>query len=244
MNMLFLDMIGNQFKQIANIPNLAVTPFGAVDVSRMRDDIQSVAKTVESEEPQISAQLMWARDTLFIQNNLGQAFINPIMLGEVIFGLDYVINKQQTQSNKPKVEDEKWQYIHPMIQKASKQLYLDGHYANAAEDAFIEINDRVKKLFMIVKPGCKVPDGGDAMNQVFSANNPLVSFCDQSTDTGINKQKGYMQMLAGAMSALRNPKAHSNNEKLSAEESYRRLATASMLMYAIDEAVVYSNIKE
>ena len=29
----------------------------------------------------------------------------------------------------------------------SKKLFEDGHYANAAADAFIEINDRVKKLF-------------------------------------------------------------------------------------------------
>lgn len=37
-----------------------------------------------------------------------------------------------------------------------------------------------------------------------------VEFCDRSTETGSNIQKGYMQMLAGAMSALRNPKAHAN----------------------------------
>lgn len=82
------------------------------------------------------------------------------------------------------------------------------------------------------------------MTTVFSANGPLVEFCDRSTTTGQNKQKGFMQILAGAMSALRNPKAHSNTEVLSAEEAYRRLATASMLMYAIDDAVKYSKIKE
>ena len=95
-----------------------------------------------------------------------------------------------------------------------------------------------------MNPGSKVPDGDTAMTTVFSTNNPLIEFCDRSTETGYNKQKGYMQMLAGAMSALRNPKAHSNNEILSAEEAYRRLATASMLMYAIDDAVKYSKIIE
>ena len=137
-----------------------------------------------------------------------------------------------------------WPYIHPLIQKSSKKLFEDGHFANAAEDAFIEINDRTKRLFSIVKPNDPVPDGEAAMTTVFSSNNPLVEFCDRSTTTGQNKQKGFMQMLAGAMSALRNPKAHSNTERLSAEESYRRLATASMLMYAIDDAVKYSKIKE
>lgn len=244
LNVHTLNRILNGFNQYANQININLIPISAFDMSQMRDDIQTIAKAAEQDEPSISAQLMWARDTLFVQNNQRQAFINPIVLGEVIFGLDYFINKKQTQSNKPKVEDEKWQCIHPMIQKAAKQLYLDGHYANAAEDAYIEINDRAKKLFAIVKPGCKVPDGEAVMTTLFSANNPQISFCDQSTETGYNKQKGYMQMLAGAMSALRNPKAHSNDEKLSAEESYRRLATASMLMYAIDEAVAYSRIHE
>lgn len=82
------------------------------------------------------------------------------------------------------------------------------------------------------------------MTAVFSANSPLIEFCNRNNMSGQNKQKGYMQMLAGAMSALRNPKAHSNSETLSAEESFRRLATASMLMYAIDDAVKYSGIQE
>ena len=128
--------------------------------------------------------------------------------------------------------------------ESSKKLYEDGHFANAAEDAFIEINDRVKHLFAIIKPGEKVPDGDKVMTTVFSANSPLVEFCDRNTQSGQNKQKGYMEMLSGAISALRNPKAHSNSEVLSAEESYRRLATASMLMYAIDDAVKHSGITE
>ena len=243
MNSIILASIYSRFHNVANTPNVGIMSFSAIDVSKLREDLQTVAECVQKDEPALSGQLLHVRDILFGINAYGQGVINLIALGEAVFGLNYLIQKQQVQSNKPK-EDEKWQYIHPMIQKVSRQLFLDGYFANAAEDAFIEINDRVKKLFMIVKPGCKVPDGGDAMNQVFSANNPLVSFCDQSTDTGINKQKGYMQMLAGAMSALRNPKAHSNDEKLSAEESYRRLATASMLMYAIDDAVVFSKIDE
>lgn len=243
MNSIILASIYSRFHNIANTPNVGIMSFSAIDVSKLREDLQTVAECVQKDEPALSGQLLHVRDILFGINAYGQGVINLIALGEAVFGLNYLIQKQQVQSNKPK-EDEKWQCIHPMIQKSSKRLYMDGHYANAAEDAFIEINDRVKKLFMIVKPGCKVPDGESAMTTVFSTNSPLVSFCDQSTETGFNKQKGYMQMLAGAMSALRNPKAHSNSEIITAEESYRRLATASMLMYAIDEAVVYSQIQE
>lgn len=115
---------------------------------------------------------------------------------------------------------------------------------NAAEDAFVEINDRVKKLFMKVNPtASKIPDGHTAMNMVFSDNAPLVEFCDRSTETGSNIQKGYMQMLAGAMSALRNPKAHANIT-ITKDDAMRRLMFASMLMYKIDEAIDYSKIQE
>jgi len=51
-------------------------------------------------------------------------------------------------------------------------------------------------------------------------------------------------MAQGAISALRNPKSHSNSEIISAEEAMRRLMFANMIMYQIDEAIAYSNIME
>ena len=87
------------------------------------------------------------------------------------------------------------------------------------------------------------PDGHTAMSMVFSDNAPLLEFCDRSTETGNNIQKGYMQMLAGAMSALRNPKAHANIT-ITKDDAMRRLMFASMLMYKIDEAIDYSEIQE
>lgn len=64
---------------------------------------------------------------------------------------------------------DEWNYIHPLILKSSKKLYIDGNYAEAAVNAFIEINARVKKLYKIVRPGeTTVPDGVEAMNKVFS----------------------------------------------------------------------------
>lgn len=50
-------------------------------------------------------------------------------------------------------------------------------------------------------------------------------------------------MLAGAMSALRNPKAHANIQ-IERDDAMRCLIFASMLMYKIDEAVLYSKIIE
>lgn len=105
-------------------------------------------------------------------------------------------------------------------------------------------NDRVKKLYKKINPtASKIPDGDAAMTSVFSANNPLLKVCDISTESGQNEQKGLMFMLQGAMSALRNPKAHANIT-LTAEDAMRRIMFASMLMYKIDEAVKYSSVQE
>ena len=239
-----INQLSSRLRQIANTPNVLNMQFTAVDVAGIRENIITIANECRADDPQIARQLLAAKDILFAVNQIGQTFINPYAIGEILFGLDYLAAKGQEQPAEKQIAHDLWSYIHPLIQKSSKKLFEDGHFANAAEDAFIEINARVKNLFSIVNPGSKVPDGDTAMTTVFSTNNPLVEFCDRSTETGFNKQKGYMQMLAGAMSALRNPKAHSNTEILSAEESYRRLATASMLMYAIDDAVKHSKIKE
>lgn len=122
-------------------------------------------------------------------------------------------------------------------------MFSDGYYAETAENAFKEINVRVKHIFSISKLESKVPDGANAMNQVFSENNPIIEFCDLSTESGRNIQKGFMQMLSGAMTGLRNPKAH-ENQILTEEDSWRQIVFASMLMFKIDEAVNYSNVIE
>ena len=107
----------------------------------------------------------------------------------------------------------------------------------------VDSNLFVEVVESAVKPGEKVPDGDGAMKTVFSANTPLIEFCNRSTDSGANTQKGFMEMLAGAMSALRNPKAHANIQ-IDRNDAMRRLIFASMLMYKIDEAVNYSKIAE
>lgn len=190
-----INQLSNRFRQIANTPNVLNMQFTAVDVAGIRESTIAIANECKANDPQIARQLLAAKDILFGTNQFGQTFINPYAIGEILFGLDYLSAKGQEPSAEEQTTAEIWSYIHPLIQKSSKKLFEDGHFANAAEDAFIEINARVKSLFSIVNPGSKVPDGDTAMTTVFSTNNPLIEFCDRSTETGYNKQKGYMQNL-------------------------------------------------
>ena len=66
---------------------------------------------------------------------------------------------------------------------------------------------------------------------------------DIETQTGKDVQSGYMNIFAGAMTGIRNPKAH-ENQTISKNMAIKRLIFASLLMDKIDEAISYSNIEE
>ena len=219
---------------IANNPNYMTFPIAPSNIQNIKNGLIKISHDIERESPYFSQELFEMKDRMFV----GYGTINPVVFGQVI---EILKSLQQADNTKGMGV---WDLIHPKIAAVSQNLFEDGHYANAAEDAFVEINDRVKKLFMKLNPtATKAPDGQAVMNTVFSDNAPLLEFCDRSTETGSNIQKGYMQMLAGAMSALRNPKAHANIT-ITKDDAMRRLMFASMLMYKIDEAVKYSGIME
>ena len=167
--------------------------------------------------------------------------INPFAVGQLIAYFDYLIGDSSNMQNN------EWDCIHPSIIESSQKLFLEENYAESSVNAFIEINARVKKLYKTVcSSATKVPDGVEAMNKVFSENSPIIEVCDRSTETGNNIHNGTRFMLAGAISALRNPKSHSNDERatITKEEAMRRLMFASLLMYKIDDAVKHSGIIE
>ncbi len=206
-------------------------------VKKIKDSLVSIAGDTDKWYPYISARLKKLSNELFLPMNPGYTF-EGVTFGQVVELLDFLIHEAESP------RQDIWDMIHPHIKKSSKQLYLDGHYTNAATDAFVEINTRVKKLFKIISPNVPVPDGTAAMTTVFSPKKPLLKVGDLSDKTCEDKQTGLMNMLLGAISALRNPKCHNNEEMITQEEAMRRLMFASTLMYQIDEAVKYSAISE
>ena len=134
-----------------------------------------------------------------------------------------------------------WKYIHPEICKVTKDRFAGELYADSIEAAFKEINSRIKKL---VKKHRNVEhDGADLMRTCFSEKNPILKISEMETENGRNVQKGYMEIFAGAMTGIRNPKAHSNLT-ITKEDAIRELNFASMLMYKVDQAVRNSGMHE
>lgn len=140
-----------------------------------------------------------------------------------------------------KKHEQFWDYIHPRIITIAKDRFYNNEYADAIEASFKEINNRLKKIVKQIS-GNEL-DGADLMRQTFSPRTPILKIQDISTETGRNVQQGYMDIFAGAMTGIRNPKAH-NNQIITREDAIRKLHLASLLMYKIDQALATMGIHE
>lgn len=93
--------------------------------------------------------------------------------------------------------------LHPAIERAAGQLFRDGHYANAVEDAVKALNALVR-----LNSGADDKDGSALMEFVFSPKAPVLKFNNLADQSDIDEQKGFMMMFSGAVAGLRNPRAH------------------------------------
>ena len=134
-----------------------------------------------------------------------------------------------------------WMYIHPRIERVSMEKFSHGFFADAVESAFKEVNHRVKQIYLQQRGEEK--DGQDLMRSTFSPKDPVLTFEALGSTSAKNVQEGYMQIFAGAMQGIRNPKAH-ENQTISEDSAVKRLILASLLMDKIDEAVVCTGIVE
>lgn len=230
----YLNMLSSSIMMPTNLIH-------AYDVTKANEAITLIVKDTELSHPTISKKLIQAKDYLFRYNLNGTVNPNPVVVGQILAYLSLLLDDEDTKQSR------EWKCIHPLILQSSQKLYDEGNYAEAAVNAFIEINARVKKLYHIIRLNdTDIPDGVEAMNKVFSEKNTIIEICNRTTETGKNIHNGTRFMLVGAMSALRNPKSHSNDERttVTKEEAMRRLMFASLLMYKIDDAVKLSDIIE
>jgi uncharacterized protein (TIGR02391 family) len=92
--------------------------------------------------------------------------------------------------------------LHPEIARAASQLYQNEHYANAVEDAVKALNGLVR-----LRSGLDI-DGSSLMQKAFSPKDPILKFNALSDQSDRDEQTGFMMMFSGAVSGLRNPRAH------------------------------------
>lgn len=125
-----------------------------------------------------------------------------------------------------------WTVLHPRVRAVAEKRFNDGHYADAAEAALKALNGEVQRIAK--ERGAPEMDGARLMRTAFSPSAPIIVLADQTTQSGKDMQQGYMDMFAGAMSAVRNPKAHGNVE-ITPERGLHFLFLSSMLWYTLDD---------
>ena len=89
--------------------------------------------------------------------------------------------------------------------------------------------------FVRLRSGVDDRDGNELMEYVFSVKNPVLAFNDLKNESDRNEQKGFMGMLSGAVSGLRNPRAH-RLMKDDPERALEFIAFVSLLAKLVDGA--------
>lgn len=125
-----------------------------------------------------------------------------------------------------------WTIMHPEVTEIAKRRFESGHYADAVESTFKHINNRVKNIY---KEAAGVEmDGVPLMRKAFTITNPIILLDDLDTASGKNIQQGYMDMFAGSIAAIRNPKAHDNID-ITEERCIHFLVLGSLLLNKLAE---------
>lgn len=117
------------------------------------------------------------------------------------------------------------------LRAASRELFADGHYARAVGEAFKCLNNEVK-----AKSSQSDLDGDKLMRKVFSANTPVLALNALQSTSERDEQRGYMDLFAGAMTGIRNPRAHEHLED-GADEALEMIVLANHLLRKLDGSV-------
>lgn len=96
----------------------------------------------------------------------------------------------------------------PALRKKTKKLYDDGHYARAVEEAYKLVDNTVAKL---VKGRSRSVSGARLMREALSPGAPLIKMNELVSQSEKDEQQGYMDILAGSMTGIRNPRAHDSD---------------------------------
>jgi uncharacterized protein (TIGR02391 family) len=122
-----------------------------------------------------------------------------------------------------------WSLLHSSIVPEARKRFRARFYAEAVLAALKVISLEIKS-----RTGLDL-DGAQLMTKAFAPSQPYLVFDPADTETARSIQQGYLQIFAGTMMAVRNPKAHEFVE-IDANRCIHFLYLASLLAHKLDEA--------
>lgn len=119
--------------------------------------------------------------------------------------------------------------IHEKLPPKVRKLFDDTHYAEATFETYKFLDRKIAAFSGITETGYKL------MMNALAESGPL-RINELQTESQKDEQRGYQFILAGAMSALRNPRGHEFDYFDQVETCLDHLSLASMLVRKLEEA--------
>lgn len=134
-------------------------------------------------------------------------------------------------ASKPVVNDKLFRdrKFHKSLVFVAKELFVNSHYSQAIFEGCKVLENLVKK-----KSGLTI-SGVPLMQQAFSVNKPILKFNQMTDQSERDEQAGLMQIYAGVMQGIRDPKGHSIINLKDREKALEYLSLISLLLRRLDE---------
>jgi uncharacterized protein (TIGR02391 family) len=120
--------------------------------------------------------------------------------------------------------------IHPKLPKIVRDLFDNGHYAQATFEAYKFLDKEIQRYSKTTESGFKL------MMSAFAAESPLIQLTALSTLSEKDEQKGFQFIFAGSVLAIRNPRGHEFGIVDSPDKCLDHLSLASLLLRRLEEA--------
>ena len=120
---------------------------------------------------------------------------------------------------------------HDSLRSSTRTLFAGSHFARSVEEALKCLNNAVKE-----KSRLKDLDGDALMRTAFSPANPVLRLNQLKTKSEKDEQRGYMDLYAGVMGGVRNPRAHEHLLQDTSEDALELLGIANHLMRKLEKS--------
>ena len=120
--------------------------------------------------------------------------------------------------------------LHPDLPKDVRDLFDNGHYAQATLEAFKFLDEEVQRV------SGSSDHGTSLMMRVFGGNAPPLKLNSGLSLSEKNEQEAFKFLFAGAMQGIRNPRGHASGIVDDPDVCLDHLSLASMLLRRLDEA--------
>jgi len=120
--------------------------------------------------------------------------------------------------------------LHKSVISASEKLFFGRHYSQAIFEACKKLNKAVQR-----KSGSSA-DGKNLMQTVFSSQKPILKLNSMKNQSDVDEQCGFMEIFAGTMQGIRNPKGHEIINIKDPEKTLEYLSLISLLFRKLEKS--------